>query len=98
MLVNGPTICLPVMAPPLPWQPTSCTPNCASSMAPSCSHGFKALCGDDEYALFRSIRPDDQLDETCCHIGSGGRGSHALDEIGRGNAEIVRIPCNRMLP
>src|SRR5215470_324860 len=86
------------MAPKLSWQRTSWTSNCASSMAPSCSDSFEALAADDEYALFRPIWPGDQLDDTCCDIGRGRRGGHALDEIGRGNAQIAGIAGNRMLP
>src|SRR5215468_6766743 len=85
------------MAPKLSWQPTSWTSNCASSMATSCSDSFEALSADDEHVLFWPIRSGDQLDDTCSHIGRGGRRGHALDEIGRGNAEIAGIAGDRML-
>src|SRR5262249_57184965 len=85
------------MAPKLSWQLTSWTSNCASSMALSCSDSFEALSADDEHALFRPIWPGDQLDDTCSHIGRGGRRGHALDKIGRGNAEIAGIAGDRML-
>src|SRR5262245_3196082 len=79
------------------WQTEILASNCASSMAPSGRDSFEALSADDEHVLFRPIWPGDQLDDTCGHIGSGGRRGHALDEIGRGNAEIAGIAGNRML-